>query len=181
MSPNQLLATCFLAVLLMVAQGLAPVSATGEPTGGPALFAQPSGDPDQPGGHEEPGAGGPRGQGGLTPNCRAEIKQLCQGVEPGGGRIRKCMKENEGNLSPGCRQQIEEHRGRAKQRVQEMKAACEGDVKRFCPNMEPGSGLIGGCLKEHSKELSEGCARVMEKRRHRGESEIKQREPSQTQ
>jgi len=114
---------------------------------------------------EEPAAGSTRGGGPLAQNCLVEIKQLCQGVQPGGGRMKKCIQDNEGKLSPACRQQIEERRERAKGRLQEVKAACEGDVKRFCPNLEPGGGRIRGCLKEHSQELSAGCARALEQRR----------------
>jgi hypothetical protein len=138
-----------------------------------AIGADPSSPADGPsmqepgGGHDEPGAQEEGGR--LAPNCRAEIKQLCQGIEPGSGRIRKCIKENEGKLSAPCRQQIEAHRERAKARMQELKAACEGDVKRFCPNVEPGGGRIAGCLKDHSKELSSGCAQAIESRRHRGD------------
>jgi hypothetical protein len=175
MRPSQFLVCCSFAVFLTLSLGQ-PVSAADPPSASEppgTMSEQPSGGPD------EPGARGPGGEGGLAPNCRAEIKQLCQGVEPGGGRMRKCFKENEGKLSPACRQQIEEHRGRAKERTHALKAACEGDVKRFCPNLEPGGGRIGGCLKEHSNELSEGCARAMEQRHRKGES--KHDEPARPQ
>ena len=100
----------------------------------------------------------------IGPNCRAEVKKLCGGVEPGSGRIRQCIQDNEGKLSPACRQKIQEKVSRMKEGFHELRAACEGDVKRLCPNVEPGGGRIAGCLKEHRKEVSEGCARAMEQR-----------------
>jgi hypothetical protein len=38
--------------------------------------------------------------------CAADIKALCPGLEPGGGRIRQCMKEKREQLSEGCRNAI---------------------------------------------------------------------------
>jgi cysteine rich repeat protein len=117
------------------------------------------------------GAGAPQGEmkhegrDGLDPNCKAELKQLCPGAEPGGGRIKKCIEANEGKLSAGCRQKLQEKRAHMKQRMQEMRAACEADVKRLCPNVEPGGGRVRDCLKSHQNELSPTCAQKMEHRK----------------
>ncbi len=34
--------------------------------------------------------------------CKADAANLCQDIRPGGGRIAKCLKANEGQLSPDC-------------------------------------------------------------------------------
>jgi hypothetical protein len=34
---------------------------------------------------------------------------------------------------------------------------CGADIKKACANIEPGSGRIATCLKEHLKDISEGC------------------------
>lgn len=44
----------------------------------------------------------------VTPSCRAEVEQLCRGILPGGGRIKKCIEANESNLSPSCRAAVQE-------------------------------------------------------------------------
>ena len=44
----------------------------------------------------------------VTPSCRAEVKQLCRGILPGGGRIKKCIEANESKLSPACRTAVQE-------------------------------------------------------------------------
>lgn len=44
----------------------------------------------------------------ITPSCRAEVKQLCRGILPGGGRIKRCIEANENKLSPSCRTAVQE-------------------------------------------------------------------------
>jgi hypothetical protein len=36
--------------------------------------------------------------------CKDDIQRLCAGVQPGGGRILKCLKENKMQMSVGCAQ-----------------------------------------------------------------------------
>jgi hypothetical protein len=35
--------------------------------------------------------------------CRADVEKFCKGAQPGGGRLHRCLKENEANLSAPCR------------------------------------------------------------------------------
>ena len=45
----------------------------------------------------EPGGGPMQGA------CRSDIQTLCAGVQPGGGRIRDCMKQNHAQISAACK------------------------------------------------------------------------------
>jgi hypothetical protein len=38
--------------------------------------------------------------------CRSDLQRLCPGVQPGGGRIAQCARENFRNLSNGCSQAL---------------------------------------------------------------------------
>ena len=49
---------------------------------------------------------------GVAPNCRVEVKKLCQGIRPGGGRIKQCIADNENKLSPECRKAVQERLGK---------------------------------------------------------------------
>jgi len=40
---------------------------------------------------------------GVQKACEDDIMAFCEGVKPGGGRIAKCLKENEAKLSPQCK------------------------------------------------------------------------------
>jgi hypothetical protein len=35
--------------------------------------------------------------------CQADLQTLCAGVQPGGGRIMQCLKQNRDKLSAGCK------------------------------------------------------------------------------
>ncbi|MCC8963281.1 hypothetical protein H8A95_13410, partial [Bradyrhizobium sp. Pear76] len=39
----------------------------------------------------------------LRSACGADVRSICGGVQPGGGRIVQCLATNAGSLSPGCR------------------------------------------------------------------------------
>ncbi len=85
--------------------------------------------------------------------CADDIAKYCKDVKPGEGRLARCIKENEKQLSPACRSSIEE----SKKKVQEAQRACEGDARKFCKDVKPGQGRIVKCLREHEKELSPEC------------------------
>jgi hypothetical protein len=45
---------------------------------------------------------------GIDLQCIDELEKLCEGIQPGGGRTRKCIDDNTGRLSPACQRQIQE-------------------------------------------------------------------------
>ena len=46
--------------------------------------------------------------GGIDRECRVALEKLCEGIEPGSGRLRTCYEDNKGKLTPSCRQQVQE-------------------------------------------------------------------------
>ena len=96
------------------------------------------------------GAQGKKGDG----PCAADAKKFCGDVQPGGGRIAKCMKSHEAELSPACRSEIK----RVEARVEQVREECNADAKKFCQGIRPGQGRILACLKSHEAELAPACA-----------------------
>ena len=45
----------------------------------------------------------------LTPRqaCAEDYRRYCSSVQPGGGRVIACLKENAPKLTPGCREALE--------------------------------------------------------------------------
>lgn len=85
--------------------------------------------------------------------CAEDAKKLCKGVEPGEGRIVRCMKEHESELSPACRDNV----AKFKERAREIAEACKEDVQKNCKNVKRGGGRIVQCLKQHVDALSPEC------------------------
>lgn len=44
--------------------------------------------------------------------CEGDAKKLCEGVKPGGGRIARCLKQHESELSPSCKAEMDKPRGK---------------------------------------------------------------------
>ena len=55
--------------------------------------------------------------------CEGDIAKFCKNIEPGDGRILRCLTLSEENLTPACKQQ----RVRIKKAVEEVQKACADD------------------------------------------------------
>ena len=87
----------------------------------------------------------------------ADAEKLCKGVEKGEGRMMKCLKQHESEVSSACKDNMK----KMKERMGEMKAACKGDTEKLCKGVKPGQGRIVKCLKQHEDELSPACKDTM--------------------
>lgn len=93
--------------------------------------------------------GGKKGSG----PCKADVEKFCKDIKPGEGRIIKCMKEHESELSEACKAT----RGEKKEAMREGIAACREDIQSKCSGVKPGEGRIIKCLKEHEADLKPAC------------------------
>jgi hypothetical protein len=85
--------------------------------------------------------------------CAEDAAKYCKDVQPGGGRLARCMKEHENDLSAVCK----EHIAQMRQKGKEIHEACQDDARKLCKGVKPGGGRIARCLKEHREELSPAC------------------------
>lgn len=46
--------------------------------------------------------------------CKGDVATLCAGIQPGGGRIRECLKANRDKVSQGCKAAIAARRAAAR-------------------------------------------------------------------
>jgi hypothetical protein len=85
--------------------------------------------------------------------CAADVQKFCSSVTPGGGRVARCMKDHQNELSAVCRQKM----AQAQQRFVGIQEACQDDVTNLCMGIRPSEGHILKCLKNHKNEISAEC------------------------
>ncbi len=49
----------------------------------------------------------------------------------------------------------------AQETKKQVVIACEGDIKHFCGNVQPGEGRIKACMEAHMHELSARCKQAI--------------------
>jgi hypothetical protein len=89
--------------------------------------------------------------------CRADVERLCKNVQPGGGRIAQCLKDNEASVSPECKEHMAKVSEHMHQRMQAFDQACKGDVEQYCKQVQPGQGRMVRCLRDNEAKLSASC------------------------
>lgn len=97
--------------------------------------------------------------------CKEDLKKFCADVKSGDGRIARCLKKHEKDLSPACQEARTAAREKVKARAKEIHAACEGDARKLCADVQPGGGRIHACLKKNHEQVSEGCRATLPKQR----------------
>jgi len=83
--------------------------------------------------------------------CADDVARLCKDSDR--GAIRDCMREHESDLSPACRQHLEQR----KQHYAGAREACQNDIKKFCSDVKRGEGRIADCMRQHASELEPAC------------------------
>lgn len=111
--------------------------------------------------------------------CREEIQALCP--DGGGGERRavlRCIREHADELSPGCRDRVEQGGRRLRGAFRALRASCADDIEQHCADVEHGGGRVVRCLEDHSDAISEPChdtlgqlVREREERRARRDGE----------
>jgi hypothetical protein len=48
----------------------------------------------------------------FTQACKGDMTKLCNGTKPGGGRVLKCLKQHEAELSPQCKEKMTQPKDR---------------------------------------------------------------------
>jgi len=95
--------------------------------------------------------------------CKKDIARFCKDIEPGDGKILRCLTLSEKNLTPPCKKNLSQ----IDKAVEEVQNACADDYAIFCSSVLPGQGRIAGCLEKNEKILTPKCKAVL--------SEVKQK------
>jgi len=106
---------------------------------------------------------------GVTNACSEEIVVHCKGVQPGRGRLFKCLQENMAKVefSQKCTEQIREKAERAAQFWKldaSLAAACKVDAQNSCAEASKtghGNAEVLKCLAKNSATIAQGCSREL--------------------
>ncbi len=98
---------------------------------------------------------------GMDLKCGMEIDGLCQEGEED---RRVCLQRQAAHVSIPCRPVLRERLVRMKETMQQLRSACEGDRRRYCPDESLGEGAIVQCLESHAQEVTDPCFQMLPKR-----------------
>jgi hypothetical protein len=111
-------------------------------------------------------------------DCGQDLRRLCYGVEPGEGRLIRCLFSHRGELSPACMSRVVTARsapgvaplsypnarspglpsaGSAAMGSAALRASCGPDVQRLCSGIASERSGVIRCLNTHRFELSPLC------------------------
>ena len=88
------------------------------------------------------------------------IGALCADVQPGGGRILQCLRNNESKLSLACAKRVRDLQEAASGPL----GACREDWVAYCyhPRASTDRQAILQCLQAHQAEVSVGCQKALQ-------------------
>ena len=75
-------------------------------------------------------------------DCAVDLKSLCAGITPGGGRVHACIQAHISELSVGCSSRLSKAAWVAKE--------CAADIQHFCPDAKVGD--VKDCMQPHLGE-----------------------------
>ena len=87
--------------------------------------------------------------------CKPDAEKLCKETPKGPGNMIRCLVSHKADLSPSCRQKIDEAA---------TNHPCAKDAERLCKDVKPGEGRMAQCMKSHQNDLSPACKSSMQKR-----------------
>ena len=98
--------------------------------------------------------------------CSDDVKNYCNMVTPGEGRLMLCMMAHEDKISTKCDYSLYEasrNLERALNRLEEVADACWNAIEKYCANVPEGGGRIAGCLITIKASLTRTCRAALAK------------------
>lgn len=84
--------------------------------------------------------------------CTSDAYRFCRDVDPGQGRLRKCLKKHKKQLAPACVAKLKD----AEHQMKRIMKACKKDRKALCAGTKDKSDVMK-CLSKNKSDLSQEC------------------------
>lgn len=103
----------------------------------------------------------------LWDACSADANSHCSGVKAGNAQLRTCLKVNKPKLSANCSAHLFASMRQSATDVRlnyKISSRCGPEMRKFCPEVEPGNARILVCLTEnkHNVDMSPRCKEAIE-------------------
>ena len=89
-------------------------------------------------------------------SCRRDVDRFCPGIDPGGGRVLGCLHQHQLELSQPCQGEMTRIND-ARDRIADLRSACQADVARLCRDVPQLAGPLLECLQANEAKLSPDC------------------------
>ncbi|EFJ50582.1 hypothetical protein VOLCADRAFT_103797 [Volvox carteri f. nagariensis] len=97
----------------------------------------------------------------LAEACRTDVELHCSKVEPGEGRVHKCLRDNRKKLTDACRREellLEEKEANSIELNMSLLKACKAERQLFCSAVQPGQARVFRCLAENMNDADFGSS-----------------------
>jgi len=92
--------------------------------------------------------------------CAEDLRRLCNDIRRGPGRVGRCLKRHQDELSAACRALLED----ARAQIQARREACNEDTQRLCGGINVSARGAVRCLTSHAAELSPACRAAVQRK-----------------
>jgi OOP family OmpA-OmpF porin len=100
----------------------------------------------------------------LAVTCGKDIEKFCKKEPLGGGRIKRCLEQNQSHVAPSCIAAMNGLTALLHKRVAARAAVarvCERDRLRLCNGIEPGDGNLLECFSKVKQNVSAACRQIV--------------------
>ena len=98
-------------------------------------------------------------------DCRSDTEKFCKNVEPGEGRLVRCLESKRDRLSAACKAALKklDSGARLLKSIDTFAEACGADQRKLCRDLQPGGGAVIACLRKNEAQLSASCKALLPK------------------
>ncbi|PLX37719.1 MAG: hypothetical protein C0606_05435 [Hyphomicrobiales bacterium] len=110
-------------------------------------------------------ASAPASAQGVWEACEADVAKLCEGVEPGNGRILSCIYAHENSISEKCGEEFADFGDLLDAVFFEVATAfatCAPDLEKHCSDVAAGGGRLLTCLHDVQPKLEPECGAIVD-------------------
>jgi Cysteine rich repeat len=101
----------------------------------------------------------------VARGCETELKNYCQDVTPGEGRILSCLYAYGDKLSGQCEFALYDAAAQLERFVASLSYVaneCDQDIDKYCASVEAGEGRILACLEAQGTKIQGRCTQALE-------------------